>query len=438
MDAPNWSAASFDCRGQILDREIGPDPARAFIFTMRNEGLDLYRTGKLELPENTILVWDDWPKIGRVRDLPTPREAANPGGNGIYYHITASQGQWVQYVSPALVAGELARAYRAGASRYVLFNVGDLREFLLPTAAAMDAAWRTPEWIANPDAPAEFTRRWCARQFGEAAAPEAARLYDRLMELENRCRSTSVVEAVAPWVTTRELYDIWDPMSVHRLVQETSAPELLGAYGRLLNLRRLPQRMWPVSRAFLDELKPEWEDLHNRAASLRDKVSETGRRFYSDNLLLQIDTARGINAWALGVFAAFDLAQRGNHAAAAAAFDRAAAEMDAIVAARAEACHGEWKNWYRGETDRMFRQEPVDAEAPLARRGHARLRRARPAVCRCCRRFGESRSVRRAGFPVAARCAGRLPRADPSFRAGRQEFHRTSTRPHRLARGCAE
>jgi hypothetical protein len=278
------------------------------------------------------------------------------------------------------VAGELARAYRAGASRYVLFNVGDLREFLLPTAAAMDAAWRTPELIANPIAPAEFTRRWCARQFGEPAAPEAARLYDRLMELENRCRSTSVVEAVAPWVTTRELYDIWDPMSVHRLVQETGAPELLGAYGRLLNLERLPQRMWPVSRAFLDELKPEWEALHNRAASLRGKVSETGRRFYSDNLLLQIDTARGINAWALGVFAAFDLAQRGKYAAAAAEFDRAAAEMDAIVAARAEACHGEWKNWYRGETDRIFIKSLWTLKPHL----HAEDTRACAALARQC------------------------------------------------------
>ncbi len=338
----------------ILDREVGPDPDRAFIFTMRDEGLDLYRTGKLELPRNTILVWDDWAKIGRVRELPTPREAANPGGNGLYYHLTASQGQWVQYISPAVVGGELARAYRAGASRYVLFNVGDLREFPLSVAAAMDAARRTPEWMADPAAPAAFTRRWCSLHFGDAAASEAAELYDRLMELENRCRSTSVVEAVAPWVTTRPLYEVWDSASVHTLIDETSTPAFLGVYSHLLNLQRLPQRMWPVSRQYLQALRPEWDALHARAVSLALRMPESGRRFFSDNLILQTQTARQVNAWALAVFDAFEQAGRAEYAEAARNFRRAAAAMDAIVAARAEACHGEWKHWFRGETENLW------------------------------------------------------------------------------------
>lgn len=70
-----------------------------------------------------------------------PPIAATFPKNGVYYHLTNCDHQWTQWVPPGVIRDELGKALRCNANRYVLFNVGDLREIPLSIAAAMDFAW---------------------------------------------------------------------------------------------------------------------------------------------------------------------------------------------------------------------------------------------------------------------------------------------------------
>lgn len=340
----------------IIHSVCGPDRDRAFIFTMRNEGLDMYKTGMLQLPENTLLAWDDWPKTGQIRSFPSPNEKNHPGGNGLYYHLTSAQGQWIPYISPETAGNALVQAYHSNMHGYVRFNVGDLREILLTTAAALDAANHTQQWITHTNAAQSFTYTWCARHFVKENAAHAAALYFRLIELENKCRSTSVIEAIAPWITTRELYNLWDPLSVHTLKKKIDSPYALHVYSYLRNLQYLPQRMWPVNAQYLNTLAPQWDELYASATSLYHRLPAAQQTFFFDNVLLHIHTARNIQKWARNIITAFDYAADNSYINSAQSFANAADAMESISRYRARACHGTWTNWYRGESEGLFRK----------------------------------------------------------------------------------
>lgn len=50
------------------------------------EVLDIYQVG-LQVPEDVTLMWCD-DNYGYITHFPTAEEAARPGGNGIYYHVS--------------------------------------------------------------------------------------------------------------------------------------------------------------------------------------------------------------------------------------------------------------------------------------------------------------------------------------------------------------
>lgn len=120
----------FAAQREILERYKGkPADQVPQIFVPYKEALDIYDAG-LNVPEDITLVWPD-DNYGYMKRVPNAKERQRSGGSGVYYHLSylgcPHDYLWVCTTPPALMYEELRKAYDAGASRYWLLNVGDIK-----------------------------------------------------------------------------------------------------------------------------------------------------------------------------------------------------------------------------------------------------------------------------------------------------------------------
>ncbi len=99
------------------------------IFVPYKEALDVYLAG-LQVPDDITLIWVD-DNYGYMKRLSTPEEQKRSGRSGVYYHLSYLGAPhdylWLNTTAPVLMYEELIKAYRTGADRYWLLNVGDIK-----------------------------------------------------------------------------------------------------------------------------------------------------------------------------------------------------------------------------------------------------------------------------------------------------------------------
>lgn len=107
------------------------------------EVLDIYQAG-LQVPEDVTLMWCD-DNYGYITHFPTAEEAARPGGNGIYYHVSywgrPHDYLWLSTASPYLLHQQMKQAYEKGIRQMWILNVGDIKPAEYQTELFMDMAW---------------------------------------------------------------------------------------------------------------------------------------------------------------------------------------------------------------------------------------------------------------------------------------------------------
>ena len=107
------------------------------------EVLDIYQAG-LQVPEDVTLMWCD-DNYGYITHFPTAEEAARPGGNGIYYHVSywgrPHDYLWLSTASPYLLYQQMKQAYEKGIRQMWILNVGDIKPAEYQTELFMDMAW---------------------------------------------------------------------------------------------------------------------------------------------------------------------------------------------------------------------------------------------------------------------------------------------------------
>lgn len=318
-------------QAQILKEELGTDDF-VTAYTVRGAQYNFYING-LVLPENTILVWQDNGSTSIMEDLPNADD--KQAHNGIYYHLTYCDNQWVQWVSAEIIRQEIKKSYNAGANEYVLYNVGDMREIPLSMYVGMDAVWNTKEWIYDENKPSDMVRKWVSFQFGEQKADEITEVYNQYYALERDMRSMSVHETI---------YQI-----IKQAINTTQSASWFNAQ-TFITTGRLG-----VSPAKMTQKRAAWTELYNKAYAVYNQMSEgEGKQFFYDNMLLQIITSKEINEWGYQTYTAFKAVGTGDKQAAAAAFELSAVSVEAIEAARVPAMHDKWENWFRGDTSGIW------------------------------------------------------------------------------------
>ena len=157
------------------------------VWALYKEVLDYYDKG-MKVPDDvTLLLCDDnW---GNVRRVPNAQERKHKGGWGLYYHVDyvgAPRNSKMLNVTPVQNPWEqLTLAYENGIDRLWILNVGDLKPMEYPISQFMDIAWNPHKYAVNQIT--NHTRDWCAQQFGEEQADEAARLLNLICKYNGRC-----------------------------------------------------------------------------------------------------------------------------------------------------------------------------------------------------------------------------------------------------------
>ena len=157
------------------------------VWALYKEVLDYYDKG-MKVPDDvTLLLCDDnW---GNVRRVPNAQERKHKGGWGLYYHVDyvgAPRNSKMLNVTPVQNPWEqLTLAYENGIDRLWILNVGDLKPMEYPISQFMNMAWNPRKYDVNNIT--RHTRDWCAQQFGESQADEAARILNLICKYNGRC-----------------------------------------------------------------------------------------------------------------------------------------------------------------------------------------------------------------------------------------------------------
>ena len=141
------------------------------IFVPYKETLDIYDAG-LRVPEDITLVWPD-DNYGYMKRVSNASEQKRSGGSGVYYHIsylgTPHDNLWIATTAPMLMYEELLKAYSAGADRYWLLNVGDIKPMEIETQMFFDMAYDFQSFTYD-NANAKQAE-WLAKVFGQKHQP---------------------------------------------------------------------------------------------------------------------------------------------------------------------------------------------------------------------------------------------------------------------------
>lgn len=156
------------------------------VWTLYSEVLDYFDQG-MKVPDDVIIVLCDnnW---GDVRRLPELGGKKHPGGYGMYYHVAyygaPRASKWLNITQIQQMWEQLHLTYEYGVDKIWMLNVGDLKPNEYPLDFFMNMAWN-PE-VFNVNNLESYSQKFCAQQFGEAHAAEAARILNTYCKYASR------------------------------------------------------------------------------------------------------------------------------------------------------------------------------------------------------------------------------------------------------------
>ncbi|MDR1763052.1 MAG: glycosyl hydrolase 115 family protein [Dysgonamonadaceae bacterium] len=165
-----------DQRKIIADVTGKPAEQTPQVWALYKEVQDYYDQGMRVPDDVTLLLSDDnW---GNVRKLPAPGAPRRKGGYGMYYHVdyvgAPRNYKWLNVSQIQRIWEQMNLTYSHGVDRLWVLNVGDLKPMEFPISFFLAQAWNPARFKAkNLEA---WTEQWCAQQFGQKFAAEAARL----------------------------------------------------------------------------------------------------------------------------------------------------------------------------------------------------------------------------------------------------------------------
>lgn len=156
------------------------------VWALYKEVQDYYDKGMRVPDDVTLLLCDDnW---GNVRKLPALGAKPRSGGYGMYYHFdyvgAPRNSKWLNVTQIQRVWEQMNLTYQHGVDKIWVVNVGDLKPMEYPISFFLDMAWNPNQFNANNLL--AHTEEWCAQQFGEQYAKEAAELINLYTKYNHR------------------------------------------------------------------------------------------------------------------------------------------------------------------------------------------------------------------------------------------------------------
>ena len=215
------------------------------IFVPYKETLDIYDAG-LRVPDDITLVWPD-DNYGYMKRVSNLQEQQRSGGSGVYYHLSycgvPHDNLWLSTIAPMLMYEELLKAYKAGANRYWLLNVGDIKPMEVEMQMFMDMAYDFGSF--SYDNANTYQAQWLAKVFGERFLSAFQFILDRYYQLA--------------WVRKPEFmgYEMeWDTPEYARLYDTDFSFETGTAQKRLVDYQDICFAYDEIERSVKPEQRP--------------------------------------------------------------------------------------------------------------------------------------------------------------------------------------
>ncbi|MEI7424034.1 MAG: glycosyl hydrolase 115 family protein [Prolixibacteraceae bacterium] len=350
---------------KILE-EICPKNYRIYTsMTLWLEGSVLNQKGFLKIPAGTILVFSDncpgwkWP----ADFYNTPRDPKNL--YGVYYHhaLIGSGPHLAQVVSPQQTFGLLKIADEFKSSDYAVFNVSNIREFVLGIAATEAMTWNIRSY--NPDT---WFDEWIAERFSNKKAEitnaykiyfDAYQIHDKqhvpflmdgqmfglgkncLTEMEQKLKEQKIGIG-----TDSELIYF---KSSDRSSDIKSANKEEDAY-KLSLIDAIPEKIGrreTIKRISMQKAGFNLASLH--LSGLLKNLPKEQEQFLFDNLIYPNDLMLNTCSWLENLYLADEALDLGNIEECVKYLDMAEKAISKISKLSENYCYGKWTQWYRGE-----------------------------------------------------------------------------------------
>ncbi len=169
--------------GDVTGKDVATIPQ---VWALYKEVQEYYDKGMRVPDDVTLLLCDDnW---GNIRMLPKPGDPPRSGGYGIYYHYDFHGGprsyEWLNTSPIQKTWEQMHLAYRYGADKIWIVNVGDLKPMEFPISFFLDYALNPDEWPA--ERLPEYTRLWAQQQFGSKYAADIADILTKYTKYNGR------------------------------------------------------------------------------------------------------------------------------------------------------------------------------------------------------------------------------------------------------------
>lgn len=326
-------------------------PSAKFVTNLWSEGAALMRSGHLHIPDDVIIAWPDqgW---GLVRD-----DGQVSKGQGFYYHVAMLNGranQLSEMVPVDRIRSEFKRFIDAGATRFALVNVSDLRAVTMTAKTTMDLAWGG---ISDSRGAEDIYRTWAAVQFGAKAVEPMADFYETYFQTIPHAPSGDGYGDGMEFgdqhyhQTTRELLlrTMVSPPYYRSFAQTPKWREL-----QIFDLNDDTPGKWideTIAResSMCRSAAPRWDALLQKTAPIERRVAAGRRDYFRYAVLTMIAVNRNSNAMLASACEAVTAARAGRIEEARHATEAAIAQIDELDRFRAYGTYGKWQHWWRGE-----------------------------------------------------------------------------------------
>ena len=277
---------------EILEKYKGKEANRLpQIFVPYKEALEIYDAG-LRVPEDITLVWPD-DNYGYMKRVSNTTEQKRSGHSGVYYHLsylgTPHDNLWIATTAPMLMYEELLKAYTAGADRYWLLNVGDIKPMEVEMQQFFDMAYNFSAF--SYDNVNRYQAQWLASTF----LSKSNNITSQLPELTNRFQFILDNYYRLAWQRKPEFmgYEMeWDSKENNRLHDTDFSFETGTAQKRLMDYENICEAYDAIERSIEPELRPALFEMlgyavHsayqiNRKFLYAQRNHETGSAVYAE------------------------------------------------------------------------------------------------------------------------------------------------------------
>jgi hypothetical protein len=167
----------------IIQEIHGSADAIPQVFIPYKEMNHYYNAGlSKHIPDDVILLWSN-DNFGHLRQVPTASERTRRGGSGVYIHSSywgsPKSYLWLNSTPMPLLIQQLRRAWRSGAGRYWILNVGAIKPGEMKIEMFSRLAWDV-DGNHEPDLERLYLDKQIRRDFG-LTGTAAAEVLDALV-----------------------------------------------------------------------------------------------------------------------------------------------------------------------------------------------------------------------------------------------------------------